>query len=243
MKLQQFDEFLTNGQALIDGGYTAIAIHPSSEVDLVDVGGYRLGVGAIVPVSKSSPSKLQAVRVAPDELTGEGDPLLARDVGQKLVVQLYEPCDQLIPPGPRLPVFRQRSFPAAGLGGNTGDASLVLRVPMQGRSQMTLTFRRDTDVEDLTVVPVGILYGDRTQGIQQGTRFVPDAAVTWWDGGGAAPTVGVSATYAAELASRVVHYGGGGDSREAFDEIAIFAYGGVGGDVYIAAEAFGERLQ
>jgi hypothetical protein len=237
MKLESFSKFLANGGQL-KAGFRACAIHPSSEVDLVDVGSYRLGVGAVIPLSPTAPTELRAVRRAPLAMFNPGD---ADDIGQQLVLQLYEECDELVAPGPRMPLSRAGTVVAASLGAAVGAANLILRVPFQGRRMACVRFKRNTALADLSLVVVGASYGFKKDALGQSGLYVEKTTETWWDGGGVAPQVAAGVPLAGQLEVRQLYVGGFGDGAEAFDELQFYVFGAAGGDAEVTVEAYGER--
>jgi hypothetical protein len=242
MKLHVDDNFLTVGETSPAGRFHALGIHPSSEVDLAIVNGRQLSIGAIVPASPGL--TVSAVRNQPGALNVAGDGF--EQCGQRLVLQLYEDSDALVPPGPRAPVLRRTQILAANLSAVVATANMAFRLPFHGRRQATLRFRRTTNAQDLSVVVVGVNWGYRrdgqfTVGTFGGAMLVENTTETWFNGG-AAPAVAVG-DLAGTLEYRVVHIGGGGDSQESFDELGVFVFGAAGGgDVQIEGEAFGERV-
>lgn len=236
MKIVTEPKFLTTGSKQLTGRYRALAIHPSSEVDLVDIDGVRLGVGGIVPFPLSGANVL-SVRNAPNEIVAaSGDHL---DVGQKLVLQLYEDCDELVPPAPRHATFRSGIIAASALGAVVAAANLIVRLPFQGRAQAAIRFKRLTSPQDLSLVVLGVSYGTRSDA-GTGANYVELPVETWWNGGGAAPTV-TTGPLALQLQAAVVNLGGMGDEAEALDELQCWVYGPAGlGRAECTAVAFGE---
>lgn len=239
MKTFLIKDFLQAREGQILDECVAVGIHPSSEVDLVLVDGVLLGVGAIVPARRAS--TLQSVRIAPADIISADD---YATVGGKLVLQLYEKCDALIPPGPRLPWSRSVRIKDAAIGVDAANATLAFRLPMWGRPAAMIFFTR-LGAEDLTMVPVGARYGIAQLGLNpdsnntQGPLLVPGPATTFVSG----TLVGVNATLAGEVASTFASVGGDGDAFEYFDEIFVFVYGpAAGGDAIISAEVAGERV-
>jgi hypothetical protein len=240
VQLHRVNKFLTNGRGSIPTGpFVAVGIHPSSEVDLVDVAGHRLGVGAIVPCEGGI--EVKAVRNAP-QLAGAA--FTSEDfAGQRLVLQLYEKCDQLIPPGPRLPVFREGFKAAADIGVDAANAGTpIVRLPFHGRTMATITFRRTTDAADLTLLVVGFNHGE-VGGNTGMIRITEQTTTTWWNGA-VPPAVTVHGGASLDtLQARTVYVGGLSDAAEGFDELMLFVYGAAGGDARLFAEAYGERIK
>jgi hypothetical protein len=235
MKLLTVDRFLTIGAGTLPGGFRAVAIHPSSEVDLVDLGGgVQLTVGSVVPV----PGQAQAiapVRYFLSNGVGQHAPLDGDNttVGEKLVLALYEGCDPLVPLGPRVPVFRSWRVKLADLPALAADAKMVFRVPMHGRSRCVISISR-SDPLDLGLIVLGRRAGTRESRKNPpltGFEVVAAAAVeTWFDGGGAPPSaVGVTLDRQYNV------------ENERFDELNVYVYGALGTDDNpISAEGFGE---
>jgi hypothetical protein len=233
MKLYPADRFYDDkGTQLPPGNWRGVAIHPTSEVDMVRIGANVLTVGSVVPFGPNA----DMVRNAPAEWDpGSGDQLLA---GQRLVLALYESCDSLVPLGARAPTHRRKVIATASLGAAVGGANLALRLPFSGRKRARITFSRSTNAQDLSLVIIGANWGRLENGLLgvagKGllTQKTPE---TWWNGGGAAPTITVTAA-AGELASAVVLV-----ENESFDELVCYVFGPAGGgDAHVEAEADGE---
>jgi hypothetical protein len=233
MKIFTFTPFLTRGAAEISAGFRACAIHPSSEVDLVTVGQHRLGVGAIVPLSKTQPTPITAVRAAPDGFTPNQQD--AWTVGQHLVLQLYEDCDELVPPGPRMAVSRSAIITAAALPALVANAVIAFRLPMQGRAMACIRMQRSTTAADLSLLIQGWSWGEERAASNQGPRVV-ESSENWFNGGGAGAVAGLRG----DVLARQVYVGGDGDGETPFDELVVYAYGAAGGISYIEGVAFGE---
>lgn len=251
MRVIRYEQFLTPGQTevTIPPGYRAVAIHSTSQCDIADVNGFRLGVGSILPLTGGQASA-RAVRCPPPEI--DGDNGLAECSGH-LSLALYEACDELVPPGPRVATYGRAVIADAALAATLATAQPALRLPFQGRSQAAIRFKRTDGTVDLSMVVVGVMYGYRewftdaqlAGGTGEPEYYVSDP-VTWWDGGGAAPTIGAANPLNTEHAWRAVNLGGQGDAIDPFDELAIYIFGaaGVGNCVsLVSAEAFGERLK
>lgn len=239
MLVHPLEKFLTLGGASApSSGFVAVGIHPSSEVDLVDVNGQILGVGALVALNKSQTAALKAVRRAPGQLSSAGDDA---DVGQKLVLQYFEACDPLVAPGHRDPTSRAAVVKAADLGVVAGGANCAIRLPFQGRRMARISFKRIASSADVSLVVVGASYGDRRVDLYS-PMYVEKTAETWWNGGGSAPVL-ATGPLAAVVEARQVYVGGFGDAAEHFDELQIYVYGAAdaGNDVHVAATAYGEE--
>lgn len=236
MKLQTVEKFLSRGTSETTRGFVAAGIHPSSEVDIVDIGGQRLGVGSLVPLVGDAAQELRAVRRRCNELAyGSMDVFEGQlPIGERLVLQLYEKCDPLIPPpSSRLPVWRKMAFSANFLGPLAADMECFFRLPFQGRKMATISFERSDNV-DFSVYVVGARRGFVDQ--SDTTHYTESTVVTWFDGG-AAPTH----NFDGNRIARVVHVGGFGDAAERFDELQVCAYGNAtAGIITITGEAYGE---
>jgi hypothetical protein len=242
VRLQPYNKFLTNAGAImpVESELVAVGIHPSSEVDLVDVGGRILSVGSVMPLTDGGREHINPVRRAPAQLEVAGD---QDDVGQLLVLQFYEPGDMLVAPGARAPVTRSKQIAAASVPTTAATAALAFRLPFHGRRQACIRFARSTNAADLSMIVVGLNWGDRrcTDVSSVVVQAREQAAEAWWNGTGAAP-VRIAGTGATQLQYREVYVGGGGDTQEAFDELAIYVFGGAGGTALVEGEAFGERI-
>jgi hypothetical protein len=231
MQLHSINNFLKAGTgALPNGKWKAVAIHPSSEVDLLVVNGYTLSIGAIVPLtSGGSGAQLLAVRSSSTTTSlPAGGPTPLPPYGDKLVVQLYEECDALIPPGPRVPTLHHATMSDTILPVSPADPELALVVPMQGRSRCTLSFARSDSTVDLEVFILGIRLGAPGSGLALPT----ETSETWWNGGGAAPTDAFG-----NVEARTINV-----ENECFDLIAISFRGAAGaGSSYVIVEVFGEH--
>lgn len=242
MQLRRFNRFLTSGDKSIEEGFVAVGIHSSSDCDLARVGDHVLGVGGLAPLDRRATPIVQ-VRNEPPEINGDD----YHDAGGHLTLMLYEACDVLFPPSGRAPRIMDGYIANVAVPANFAAALPILRFPFQGRRQAVISFKRDTAAADLTLRVLGIRYGlkDARNGFYpsavSGPMYTLGDEETWWDGAGAAPTVGSAAPLTGEQAWRTIHVGGFGDEIEAFDELAIFAYGAAGGSAYVHAEAFGER--
>lgn len=233
MKLHTFDDFLTHGTAPAPkGDWRGVAIHPSSEVDLVDVGGYRLTVGSVVPWN----AELAAVRRALGAFTYL-DSAIHKSldglnvVGEKLVLAFFEQCDSLVPLGARAPTFRNLVTSDDNIPVALADSQLMLRVPMQGRSRAVVSFTRDEDLE-LTVTIVGRRMSPRSHGLEVSTFHAHDAE-TWRDGG--VPPTLTDGNFAWKQLNI---------ENERYDELLVYAYGAAGGtgSTSFSAESFGEGV-
>lgn len=255
MKLVTCPKFLTRGSFELPAGVIAAAIHPSSEVDLCDVGGmHRLSVGGIVPLPQNQIVSVESVRnpligdqlfgTEPGNITiydGEEEP------GGKLVLQLYDKCDALMPPGGRVSYYKDIEIAEADIPATEEAAQLAMRIPFHGRAQCTVGMWRSGGTQDLSIIVVGRSYGRKGARLSNGSDFTDQGGVvyehgtqTWWNGG----AVPESSVEAGVYLWRVFHVGGLGDSAEAYDELQLFVYGGAGGGIArITAEAFGERTR
>lgn len=227
MKLLPINNFLTIGQGQIPSGFRGAAIHPSSEVDLVDIGSARLGVGGVVPLTGGSTVK--AVRALASNPS---------TVGESLVLALFESCDVMVPQGPRVPVSKSVVLDAQTMGAIGANATFALRLPFQGRQQAAISFRRSDATKDLSLFVLGARAGFRGQAGPVLTSA--SDTETWWDGV-AAPTSPQGFAVA-----RTIYVGGQGDNVEAFDELIVYVFGpaAAGAEtVTVVAEAWGERCK
>lgn len=227
MKIASFDKFLLKQTAqLPNGEWRAVGIHASSEVDLVTVGGSVLSIGSLLPAKGSAP--ISAVRRS----AGSFAP-----VGERLVLQLYEPCDELVPPAVRAPVCMKAEIDATGGGlpALAASPAIAIRLPFQGRQHATISFMRSDSALDMQCVVIGRRrpFYDNTGGDLL-TQATPE---TWWNGGAAAPTDAFG-----NVCARTFHIGGV-DNEECFDDLLICVRGAAGVDIVtVLAEAYGERI-
>lgn len=217
MKLFSADQFLTKRSAqLPQGEWRGVAIHPASEVDLVDIGGHRLGVGGVMPIAPGGGQSLAAVRFALAEsglYSGAQDGL--NYPGERLVLALYEACDPLVPMGPRVPAVRYQTTTGIAIPPAVGAAVAFFRLPFQGRAAAAITMYREDITKDMTVVVVGV----RAYAVGKyiNVQATPE---TWWNGGASGPT-----DIYGGACGRTVYVGGQGDSAEVFDELLVCVYG------------------
>lgn len=278
MILLQKDKFLRDGTAGKDltpraveidaNRFTGIAIHPSSEVDLVLVDDHWiLSPRSIVPLDLAKTHSLTPIRLplTEDILTGSGNllgPVLDSPnasghalVGERLVVQLYEKCDPLVPPtAGRTPRYKDALLAAASIPTTAATARLVLRVPMQGRRGCCIGMARVSDPVsnvDLSMIIAATKAGRRSYGlaVEQNGWVTPynfanltsipvsTTTETWFGGSGTAPTLAYDAT---KPAFRTFTIGGFGDNAESVDELRLYLYGAAGGDAVVFAESFGD---
>jgi len=257
VKLLHIPKFLTDGKGTIPKGYRAVGIHPSSEVCLLDVNGFTLGVGGLVPLHESVQVKALHNPIIDDQIFGTGNNNLlpadgvSSELGDQLVLQLYEACDPLVPPGPRVPYYKDVRIAAADIGVTAELAKLAMRVPFHGRAACAVAFKRITIAADLNVIVVGRSYGRRNPNsklVALGSDFTDQggvwhemAAETWWNGGGAAAAQASVEVDGNARRWRQIVCGGEADASEAFDELVIYVWGAAGGDAWLTAEAYGER--
>jgi hypothetical protein len=262
VELRTFAKFLTNGVAELEAGWVAVGIHPSSEVCLVDVNGVKLGVGAIVPIGKAA-TKLYAVHwpLNGDQLIGaEAGNYTPADgqtefLGDNLVLQLYSDCDALIPPGPRMPFYKDVRVLSAEVGATAELAKLAMRIPFHGRAACAIAVTRPGDTDDVNILVVGRAYGRRNPSSflsslwekaannfgDQGGVWHEMAVQTRQNGGGVGATTPTIESTATGYRWRQFVVGGEADASETFDELLVFVYSAAAGDVWITAEAYGER--
>lgn len=265
MKIFRASQFLTKGFAQLDTqGCVAVGIHPSSEVCLVDVAGMMLAVGGIVPL----PPKVASIELLAVHWPLNGDQLFGADannftpadgvtegLGDKLVLQLYEKCDALVPPGPRVPLYKDVQVAAANIGLTAENAKLAMRVPFHGRAACAIAFTRPGAADDLSLLVVGRSYGRRnpisplSAAWVAGSNDFGDAGGVWHEmaietrlngGGAAAATPSIEAAQVGYRWRQVV-VGGEADASEAFDELQLFVFGPAGALARLTAEAYGER--
>jgi len=236
MKLCFIDAFLTRGSASIPAGdWVAVGIHPSSEVDLCDVGNYRLGVNAIVPVNTGD--SVRAVRSLKNvdsaalaallNTTGGGPADGNKAPSDKLVLQLYEACDEWQPPGPRVPYVTQAFVPTTQMTTTQATAKLIARVPFSGRKTLAV-FVQPAGPTSLVVIGLryplpasisGLLLGEESP-----VTVVPVNLMT------------TGAVMAGSTNSVGVYY------TENFDEMLVYVWTpGGAASVSVAIEAYGER--
>jgi hypothetical protein len=246
VKLHAYEAFQSGNGITLDvvAGCRGVAIHPSSEVDICRVGAFILGVGSIVPPASNATPLRKDIGAgefsAPHtDVPGAGT---QTDVGGRLVLQYYEACDPLVPPAARTPGVYSRIVPAASI--LAGSYIIGLRVPFAGRREASIHFMRSTNAADLTLLVRGVKYPlveqvDTTVALGSFTGLLTEnAATTWWNGAGAAPTSALGGF----LAARTQYVGGGADSQEDFDELQLLIKGAAGGDAYLRVETFGERV-
>lgn len=238
MQLYRIDGFLASGGGQLPANVDVrgVAIHPSSEVDLVDINGFRLAPCGIVPCAPGA--TIKSVR------NGVGG---FAPIGESLVLALYEKCDPLVPLGMRTPVFSKIVGDATLLPGAAVTPALIaVRLPFHGRQHATITFQRSDTANDLSVQALGVRYGivgDPTAvGGNAGAASQRTASSEefWWNGAVAAPVDLLGQTCA-----RTVHVGGD-ESEECFDALFVLVRGAAGaaGTTYtITVEAWGERSQ
>lgn len=249
MQLVTVDQFLTNVTHAVPKGFVAYGIHPSSEVDVLEVEGRRLGVGGILPVSADAAHTVTAIRRPTGPLAFNGlGARVSRDglqyPGEKLVLQCYEKCDALVPPPAcRVPAFREVIIADEDLDVLPAAAVVLFRLPMQGRNHARIAFQRDDDTVDVSITVVGAIHGVRAGSVVADavaiSHYDEDGTYTLWNGAMAMPVL----TVAGVGDSRVLHFGGDGDDALAIDELIVLGHsGGAGsGSFYITGEADGER--
>lgn len=238
MRWVSFAEFSTQKAVTLDAGdFVAVGIAASSEIDICLVGGHVLGPQTLVQFSTT----VEAIRGLRTGLLPSG--VSAPPVGQRLVLQLYERCDVLIPPGPRSPLVVTSDFyvvPAA-----LGVTNPILRVPFAGRKQCAFAVKRSAGTEatdDLSYLVRGVKYNAAAfQKINRGVlvdgadqRCVFTETTTG--------TVGLTLSTAdgASPLNRVFYVGGAGDNQEDFDELELYVFGNAG-NAYAQAVATGDR--
>lgn len=234
MKIHTVANFTQQGTAsLPNGNFRAVGIAPGSEVDVCKVGGRMLSVGGLVPFN----SGVEAVRGIRKP---NGNTTLT--LGD-LELVLYEACDPLMQPGPRAPTLRAARVKGADLRttpARDGVATTAnLRIPFQGRRHATFFMRR-TDGTDFSFIVVGVKYRDRAlMGAFDADveAYFDESATDTWSVSGVVPVSGL----AGGGSLSAVRHVGGFDSEETYDELELYCWGAAGGDLYIQAEADGER--
>jgi hypothetical protein len=239
MRFISFDDFNFRQGQIPGKEETAVAcaIATSSDVDVCEVDGHNLGPGAIVPCTPGAPIK--AVR---GWRTGT---LTDTRLDARLVLQLYDPCDVMVPPGPRAPVMRSAIVPAASIGAAAGTAGLVLRLPCAGRDQVAVSIRRRVgSALELGWILRGVRYQSRANlaaapivgGLVDAASYIQEVTGTLFDGGGAVPT---STAPDAQRLGAVTYIGGLGDLAERLDEVEVWLYGAADSNLYVTAEGWG----
>lgn len=241
MRLQVFDSFLTNGSGQLlnppeaTSAWRGAGIHCSSEVESCSIGGIKLGVKSIIPypgslvtadrrsISSVAGGMYGAWNAPPRSvpLDGNGRP------GEKLVLQLYENCDELAPPGPRAPYLTRALV--ASLPATEATNQLVMKLPMSGRTRATIGWSGSAG--DITVNLVGIR---SFFGIAVGELPIPNPISfvnSGISGNGAGPAQG------ATIYTNQIYV-----DNESFDEIWVFAWSASGSSLVMIAETTGERL-
>lgn len=232
-------------------GFIGVGIHPSSLVDQVDIDNVRLGPKSIVPLNPTQTANVQRVRwpIVDDatigtpgagDAPGDGDALF----GQKLVLQCYEPCDALVPPGPRTPYYRDISIAAASLGTTGAAANIALTIPFWGRTTMCLSVMRTSLAQDLSFFVVGRKHGNRSESrIVTALPSFADQDGVWTESGVFAWGIPTNTLDPTVPRWRTVYFGGLGDAAECYDYLQVYCYGPAGGgDVLAVAEAYGEAV-
>jgi hypothetical protein len=242
MKFYIESNFLTKGSTQPppppDGGsFVAMAIASSSEVDLINAGGHVLAPMTLGPYVPNVLAVRQPYANALETVLAAADNVL--HPGEKLVLQLYEPGDPLVAPGPRSPYITGGAINNAPTTANT--AQLLSRIPFSGRAQCTVMIAANA-ITDTFVVFRGVRYANvGITGVQlYAEETTADDA---WAGAGAMPTSQVLASGLGM--SRSWNLGGAGDAMlGAYDEIQVYAWNSVAGNAIVwAAECFGERCQ
>jgi len=194
----------------------AVAIAPSSDVDLCSIGGHVLAPGAVVPYA---PTVIPVRGYRTDD-----DP-----IATGLVLVLYDECDAWLPPGPRTARVYQ------GSGGGP-DPQRVLRVPFSGRKQAAISIQRASALEEPAIVQTvrGVRYWSR-EAIRGGLVLPPVCTEV------ASSVVFEASTLDAADLGAMVYVGGGGDSQESFDELELWYHDAGSSGLVVQAEVSGER--
>lgn len=234
MKIFVEDQFLTKGSAQLPtyNGMRGIGIHSSSHVESCSVGGIKLGVKAFLPLANGGVN-ITADRIrfrqnagAPQS-TSELDNVAdaAPNAGDKLVLQVYEACDDLQLPGPRTPYVTRAAcvLPAAQV-----NARLLMVLPTSGRLRSALFWSASTATVTVNVV------GFRMQfGVNKGYYGIPNQTNY------ATPQLSFIAGGAAgsQNFARAIYVDG-----ESFDYLMVYGFDAASGSIDMLGEVTGERL-
>lgn len=210
----------------------AVAIAPSSEVDLCEVGGHVLAPGFMVPYAAT----VRAIRGYRQDV--------AERIGGALHLLCFSECHPHVTLPGRAPRVYRFAVPQSGYGIGEADAGLLVRVPFSGRRQAAIVVRRLLTADltaDLTIVVRGLVYRTRAEIVFDSTvtPYVEVAAeVTVFDGSGSGwPQSNLGGT--PRPLGTIVHVGGAA-APEYFDELEVWAYGvafgGIGGEVEVSGE-------
>lgn len=233
MKLVTIDQFLTKGSGQIASAgedFVAAGIHCSSEVESCTIGGFKLGVKSLVPITPGSAQQALADRISANQsgqMTGFNACLDGQQYpGEKLVLALYESCDGLQPPGPRAPYLTRAA--ATALPTTAAGAQPVCRLPMSGRTRAALWWAAQNNT--CTIVVSGYR---ANFGVAKGYFHVVNTTLyTTPDQTGVAGfEAGVTDRH------RAVYI-----DNESFDDLLVWAFDSAGGSISFFAEVTGERL-
>jgi hypothetical protein len=216
--------------------FVAMAIASSSEVDLAFVNGHTLQPMALVPYGPSVFAVRNAYSNPLEGIVQAADGV--RNPGEKLVLQLYEPGDLIVPPGPRAPYLTGGAINNAPT--TAGTAQLLSRIPFSGREQCTVIIAANSNT-DTFVIFRGVRY--MVEGVTSVALYAEETAPDdAWAGAGAMPTTGIGTGLGM---SRSWNLGGAGDAMlGVYDEIQVWAWNTVANNAIVwAAECFGERCQ
>lgn len=242
MKLNVADNFLSRGSMNIpNGAYKAVGIHCSSEVDAIEMGGIRVGARSVIPLGMSQNGG-QLVTSARKGLNGRYTGLTGgtemsnanqrdgvRAPGEKLVLQLYEECDDLNPPGPRVPYLTSVLLPTLSAAGATtaATAMLVSVLPMSNRLRAVLSFGAN-----LNGASYG-LRGIRESAAGDGMFYVDKAAVVLPN----TPSIYAAAGAIADPQCNIVYV-----DNESFDWLLVYMFSAGAPNGLFSAEVDGDRI-
>lgn len=259
MQWQSFPNFNLGGSAQIQQGpYVACGIAAGSEVDTCLVGDQKLGPMSLVPCRGGT--NLTALR---GYRTYGGQPIQNQletpggapggQVGGTLVLQLYEACDVLVPPGPRAPLLVSGFVASTALPATNATAALLLRIPFHGRRQGTFSVKRAGNIE-LNVLVQGVRYLDPGLRASLGkdaslAHFSRErTGLTWFSTGPVEVRFGGGDGFQALFVDWSTTAPGGGVDpaidMHGYDELDVYVYGvsDANSNIYGAGEAWGERV-
>ena len=240
MKIFTEPQFLAKGSTQLPNyeGMRGVGIHPSSEVDSCTVAGVKLGVKSIIPVGAGA--EVRADKKKFNNTTYPGLALQfdnavmdnAPNAGDKLVLQIYEACDRMIPPGPRASYLTRTG--QSVLPTTRVLAQAVAKLPTMGRVRSALSWIALNATAVINVAGVRMLYGQ----------------ASLYTSGAACFLVSNPTDYTSPLTNIVpagVAFGGSQPSRtiyidnENFDYLLVWAFDPGGGSLDFLAEVSGER--
>lgn len=246
MKIFTEPQFLAKGSTQLPNyeGMRGVGIHPSSEVDSCTVAGVKLGVKAIVPVGAGA--EVRADKRKFNNITFPGLALQfdtsvadnAPNAGDKLVLQIYEACDRMIPPGPRAPYLSRAS--SSGLPGTKVLAAPMFKLPTSGRTRIALSWMALNIQAIVNVSGVRMTYG--VQPLTNDGRGTFGYVISNTTDYNSPATAMASAgpSQPAVIPTRTIYI-----DNESFDYLLVWAWdlGNSGGNYFdILAEVSGERI-